>query len=162
ADLGRVRAVGPAGRDKLVRLGDAIEATIPPATSAASIIVAGVNEGNAFRTAITYETTFLEREALLGRLYGGRRPALVQAQNLQVVRAFLDRLAPREASAAMDPLSAIEAVAGSASIDPTMVRLLIRLLGVLPVGSVVELESGEWAVVSGASANPDAHDRPRI
>ena len=48
------------------------------------------------------------------------------------------------------------------SIDPMLFRLLVRAVGVIPVGSVVELESGQWAVVVGPSADPRALDRPRL
>jgi HD-GYP domain-containing protein (c-di-GMP phosphodiesterase class II) len=162
ADVGRVRVTGPAGRDRLVKLGEAAELAIPPATSAASIVVGGVNAASALRTVVTYEATVVEREALLGRLYGGRKPPLVQAQILHAVRALLDRLAPRDASNPLSPLEAIEALAQVPNVDPTILRLLVRVLGVFPVGTVIELETGEWAVVVGPSASADAFDRPRV
>ncbi len=46
---------------------------------------------------------------------------------------------------------------------PILVALgiLVDAIGVLPVGSVVELDSGEWAVVA-PSASPPSADRPSL
>jgi hypothetical protein len=41
-------------------------------------------------------------------------------------------------------------------------RFLVRALGITPTGSVVELDSGEWAVVAGPSRYPEAWSRPYL
>lgn len=161
-DFGRIRLAGLRRRDQLVKLGDAIEAAIPPTTAGVCIWSGGVNAPTAQRTVITFEATSLEREALRGRLYDGKMPSLVQSRILYLARALLDRLAPRDVSAAMEPLAALEDVTGLPHVDPVLLRLLVGLLGVVPIGSVVELETGEWAVVVGPSAARDALDRPRV
>jgi hypothetical protein len=162
ADFGRVRLAGPTRRDRLVRLGDAVEAAVPPTTAGVCISSGGVNAQAALRATVVYEATCLEREGLRGRLYGGKMPSLVQSRILHLVRALLDRLAPRDASGAMDPIDALEDVARLPNVDPALLQLLVGVLGVVPVGSVVELETGEWAVVVGPSSRPEAVDRPRV
>jgi hypothetical protein len=47
-------------------------------------------------------------------------------------------------------------------VDRALVRLLVRALGVIPASSVVEFETGEWAVVVGPSKNPDARHLPLV
>lgn len=164
-DVGRVRLAGPGGRERGARLAEAAEAAIPPLAAAASIAIGGVSAPAALRTAVTYETTTLEREPLLGPLYQRRMPALVQSRILYLVRTLLERLAPRDASIAMGPLDALEDLARMPKPtvdDGALLRLLIGLLGVVPVGTVVELDTGEWAVVMGPSVRLEAFDRPRI
>jgi hypothetical protein len=121
-----------------------------------------VNAQAALRATVVYEATCLEREGLRGRLYGGKMPSLVQSRILHLVRALLDRLAPRDASSAMEPMDALEDVARLPNVDPALLQLLVGVLGVVPMGSVVELETGEWAVVVGPSSRPEAVDRPRV
>jgi hypothetical protein len=41
-------------------------------------------------------------------------------------------------------------------------RLLVRAVGVLPTGTVVELEGGEWAVVVGPSSYAEAFPAPSL
>ena len=53
-------------------------------------------------------------------------------------------------------------MACDASNDRTLVRMLVRVLGVLPTGTVVELESGEWAVVAGPSRYAEAWSQPNL
>ena len=162
ADAGRVRLVGKAGRDRLVPLENAVDDMVPPATAAACISLGGVNEPSAQRIVATYESTYLERQERLGEPYSGRMQPFVQARILQVARALLDCLAPRSASAPMAPLDALEALVKDRKLDPLIVRVLVSALGLVPIGSVLELETGEWAVVIGASDNPRAIDRPVV
>ena len=43
-----------------------------------------------------------------------------------------------------------------------LLRVLVRALGVIPIGSVVELDNGEWAVVVGSSAFAAASPLPML
>jgi hypothetical protein len=162
ADVGYVRLLGPAGRDRLVKLSEDDDAAVPAIAGAISISTGGVNAQSALRTVVLYEATSLEREAELGPLYGGQMSALVQAKILYLVRNVLDRLAPRDTSRSLSVLEALQIVAHVPTIDRTLLRMLVEAVGLTPIGSVVELETGEWAVVIGPSARADAHDRPRV
>jgi hypothetical protein len=162
ADIGRVRIAGPEGRDRLVALGDEDDAAVPSVTSALCISIGGVNAQSALRTVVLHEAMCLEREGTTGASYDGGTAPLLQSRILQLVRALLVRLAPRDTSRPMSILDALQDVTRIPSIDRGLVRMLLAAVGLTPTGSVVELETGEWAVVVGRSANLDAHDRPRI
>ncbi len=162
AEGGRVRIAGPEGRDRLVALADADEATVPAMTAATAIAAGGVNVANALRTVTAYEATWTERRSLLGPVYGGKAP-LPHALILLVVRRLLDYLAPRDATVRpLGPVDALAAMAADPTLDRTLVRVLVRAVGVVPAGAVVEFETGEWAVVVGPSANQQALHLPRV
>jgi hypothetical protein len=162
ADAGRVRVAGSAGRDRLVPLGDEDEAAVPALTNAVNIATGGVNPPAALRTVLGHEVTWMEREELLGPLHRRELPPLVASRILRMGRAVLDRVAPRDTSLPMSPMDAIAATAALPDADPVLVRLLVRALGIIPVGTVVEFETGEWAVVTAASSNAEAFDRPQV
>jgi hypothetical protein len=162
ADVGRVRLAGPSGRDRLVGLGEAIDAAVPAVTSAVAIATGGVSQESALRAVTMFEALWLEREHALGAPYEATLLPLLQSRILHLVRAVLIRLAPRDASAPMSTLDALQDVARVPSIDLSLLALLLKAVGLTPTGSVVELETGEWAVVVGPSADPDAHERPRV
>jgi hypothetical protein len=162
ADIGRARAVGPEGRDRLVRLSDEVEAAIPGHTGAMGIVTGGVNPHSALRTAIMFETTWLERAGQLGAVYDHRFLPLLQSRILDMVRALIDRIAPRDPSPATSPFAALQALAGAPDTDPVLLRLLVSAIGAIPVGSVVELSNGAWAVVVKPSDSPGALDRPVV
>jgi len=162
ADVGRVRLVGPEGRNRLVRLEDAVDRNVPAMATAISIGTNGVNAQAALHAVIVFEATWLEREAELGPLYGGTPAPLLHAKVLFLARAMLDLLAPRDNKRALSVLDAVDALTKVPGVDRTLLRLLLKAVGINPVGSVVELETGEWAVVVGPSNNPRAHDRPVV
>ena len=65
---------------------------------------------------------------------------------------------------AFTPTEAIKLVSrGAASrFDPVVVRLLVELVGRHPPGSLVELDTGEWAVVLGPGDGDQPTTRPRV
>lgn len=161
ADLGRVRITGSAG-ERLNQLSDEVEKVVPALTSSLSISTGGVNVQNAIRTVTAFETTFMERQHLLGPLYRRALSPMIQSKILYIVRQLLEKLAPRDTARPMSPLDALAALAGQPNIDETVYKLLIQAIGVMPTGTVVEFESGEWGIVVGPSANPAALARPRV
>ena len=162
ADVGRVRLAGTEGRNRLVKLSDSLNRNVPAMASALSIGIGGVNAQSALHTVIVFEATWLEREAEIGPLYGGAIAPLLQTRVVYLARAMLDLLAPRDNARSLTVLEAVEALAKNPLVDRVLLRLLLKAVGINPVGSVVELETGEWAVVVGPSKNPQAHDRPRV
>jgi hypothetical protein len=163
AEVGKVRVAGVKGRDELVELAEQSQAQVPAATAAVCVATGGVNVPNALRTVVATEATWLEREKLLGPLYGKQRGALTEAQILRLARAVVDELAPRDAAVpARTPLDALEAVSQTPGIDLILLRLLVQSTGLLPTGSVVEFETGEWGVVLGPSRAEGAFDRPVV
>ena len=162
-ETGQVRVAGPERRGQLIALPDAENGQVPAATGGICVSSGGINVPSALRSVVAFETTWSERQDLLGSLpFGGKAP-LPQTHILRAVRRLLDLLAPREAT--VRPLGAVDALAALAadqSLDPLVVRLLVRAVGIIPVGSVLEFETGEWAVVVGPSANPQALHLPRV
>lgn len=161
ADVGRVRIAGSSG-ERFVRLGDEVEKVIPALTSSLCISTGGVNVGNALRTVTAFESTHLERQHLLGPLYKRSLSPLVQSRILYLSRQLLERLAPRDNSRPMSPLDALADLAGKPNVDETAYKLLIQAVGVMPTGTVVEFETGEWGIVVGPSTNRQAIARPRV
>ncbi len=162
ADVGRVRIAGTASTERFVQLADEVERAVPSVTSALCISTGGVNVQNALRTVTAYESTYMERQVLLGAIYKRQMAPLIQSKILHVVRALLERLAPRDTSRPMSPLDALAAVSRMPNIDETVFKLLVHALGVMPTGTVVEFETGEWGIVVGPSSNRAALARPRI
>ena len=162
ADAGRAREVGVSGRDLLVGLDASTERRIPSTTGSLCIASGGISESAASRSVVAYEATWLEREGLLGPLYANRLTPTLQGRVLRVVRALLDRLAPRDTARAMSPIDALHAVLEEPYVDPLMSRLLVATIGFVPTGTVVELDTGEWGVVIGPSGNLQAINRPLI
>src|SRR5262249_12189323 len=78
------------------------------------------------------------------------------------VRQLLERLAPRDITRAMSPLDALASLAGQPNVDELVFKLLIQAVGVMPTGTVVEFETGEWGIVVGQSTNRAALARPRV
>lgn len=161
ADSGRVRLTG-AGAERLTALTEDAEATIPQITSAIAISTGGVNVQSALRTVTMFETTFTEHERALGPVYKRLMSPTVQSRVLRVVRALLELLAPRDTSRPMSPLDALAKISKMPNIDPIAYKLLVAAIGVMPVGSVIEFDSGEWGIVIGPSSNPMAISLPRI
>ena len=109
-----------------------------------------------------YEATWLEREAQLGALYTGKLSPTIQSRILRMVRALLDRIAPRTSTAPMSPVDALQDLLGQPWLERVMRRLLISVLGYVPAGSLVELSSGAWASVLGPSVTAEALSQPRV
>lgn len=161
ADVGRVRLAGGKS-ETYVALSDDSERVVPALTSAISITSGGVSVQNALRSVAVFEATSLERHHVLGPLYKRQMSPLVQSKLLHLVRATLDLMAPRDTARAKAALDALSAVSQLPTADPTLFKLLVQALGVMPTGTVVEFETGEWGVVVGPSHNRAAVARPRI
>jgi len=161
ADVGRVRIAG-VSTEKFVQLSDDVDKVVPALTSSLCISTGGVNVQNALRTVTAYEATCLERVALLGPLYKRSLSPLIQSKILYLVRQLIDKVAPRDMSRAKSPLDALAELAGQPNVDELVYRLLIQAVGVMPTGTVVEFETGEWGVVVGPSTNRNALARPRV
>jgi hypothetical protein len=162
ADIGRVRIAGTTATERFVQLAEDVERAVPAVTSALCISTGGVNVQNALRTVTTFESTWLERQALLGAPYKRQMSPMIQSKILHVVRSLLDQLAPRDMGRALSPLDALAAISRQQGTDETVYRLLVQAIGVMPTGTVVEFETGEWGIVVGPSLNRGAVARPRI
>jgi hypothetical protein len=161
SDVGRVRIAGSSG-ERFVQLADDVEKVVPALTSSLCISTGGVNVQNALRTVSAYEATHLERHQLLGPLYKRSMSPMIQSKILFLVRQLLERVAPRDTARALSPLDALASLAGQPNVDELVYKLLIQAIGVMPTGTVIEFETGEWGIVVGQSANKAALARPRV
>ena len=146
-----------------MQLSDDVEKVVPALTSSLCISTGGVNIQNALRTVTTYEATYMERQALIGPVYKRAMSPMIQSKILFLVRQVLERLAPRDMTKrAASPLDALADLAGQTNIDELVYKLLIQAVGIMPTGTVVEFETGEWGIVVGPSTNKSALARPRV
>lgn len=162
ADSGRIRVAGPRAGATFLQLADNVEAAVPPLTSAIGLAMGGVNASTARRVVTSFETTWIERERMMGAVYHKKLTPLFETKLLYAVRQLILKLAPRDQSQALAPVDALASVGEDPLVDPIVFKLLVKCVGLVPVGSVVELETGEWAVVVGPSADSAAVDRPKI
>lgn len=161
ADVGRVRVAGPVGRDRFVPLSDNDELAVPTTTGLVCLATGGLNVSSAERTVVATECTWAERRRLLPPLYVGKGN-LPQSEIIRLVRRLLDHLAPRDSSRSLSPADALAAVATEPDVDRILLRLLVRTVGVIPAGTILELETGEWAVAIGPSQNPNTLHLPMV
>jgi hypothetical protein len=161
SDVGRVRIAGSSG-ERFVQLSDDVEKVVPALTSSLCISTGGVNVQNALRTVSAYEANHMERHQLLGPLYKRSMSPMIQSKILFLVRQLLERVAPRDTARALTPLDALAALASQPNVDELVYKLLIQAVGVMPTGTVVEFETGEWGIVVGQSTNKAALARPRV
>ncbi|WP_437928932.1 DnaJ domain-containing protein [Sorangium sp. So ce291] len=166
-DIARPRLTGVAkvGSSALVpQLSEQQDADVPAGTAAVLTALGLVNEPSVMRTVVAYEAHWVRRQAALGPVYRGLRQPTLQARILATARAFNDLLtaAPGEA-----PLSADEAIAkleqeAADPADRTVLRLLVGALGIFPTGTLVELSTGEVALVVQTPAHPARYSQPRV
>ncbi|MHC4547555.1 MAG: hypothetical protein ACYTEZ_02165 [Planctomycetota bacterium] len=68
----------------------------------------------------------------------------------------------REVSyAPYDALFLMQAKAGTL-FDPLLLKVFVNAIGVYPVGSLVELTTGEFAIIAEGPADPSYLDQPRV
>lgn len=157
AEVGRVKVAG-CGAAQVSNQG---EPSSLEATSAVMILSGGWEPQAWLRTVATFEVAWLERQDEFGSLYAGQANGLLSSQLLVVARAYLAQVAPASGAAGLAPPAALGALIRAPELHNGVVRLLARALGVLPTGTVVELEGGEWAIVSAAKSNASYH-RPAL
>ncbi|WP_437962913.1 DnaJ domain-containing protein (plasmid) [Sorangium sp. So ce119] len=166
-DTARPRLTGAAksGAGGLVpQLSEQQDADVPAGTAAVLTALGLVNEPSVMRTVVAYEAHWVRRQPALGPVYRGLRQPTLQARILATARAFNDLLtaAPGEA-----PLSADEAIAkleqeAADPADRTVLRLLVGALGIFPTGTLVELSTGEVALVVQTPSHPARYSQPRV
>lgn len=157
-DAGRPRAIANAQRAGAIgmvraRLSEEEEDRLPAGTAAVMTALGRLNEASIRRTVITFEALSLRRASSIGPLYGGARPATLHARILMIARRYNDLMTPDPGLAAPAPDHAIARLSVEL-VDPadkTLLRALVHALGLYPIGTVLQLESGE--VVESVSSN---------
>jgi curved DNA-binding protein CbpA len=166
-DTARARIAGVVGKGApgvMPQLSDQQELDAPASTAVVLTALGRVNEPSVMRTVIGYEAHWVRRKDRLGPLYRGLRQPSMQSRIISVARTFNDLLTP---TPGMQPLPADEAIArlekeATEPADRTAIRLLVGALGLFPTGTIVELSSGETALVVHTPANPSLYSQPRV
>ncbi|WP_437600824.1 DnaJ domain-containing protein [Sorangium sp. So ce590] len=166
-DIARPRLTGAAGSGAgglVPQLSEQQEADVPAGTAVVLTALGLVNEPSVMRTVVAYEAHWVRRQAALGPVYRGLRQPTLQARILATARAFNDLLTPAPGEA---PLSADEAIAKleqevTDPADRAVLRLLVGALGIFPTGTLVELSTGEVALVVQTPTHPARYSQPRV
>jgi hypothetical protein len=130
------------------------------ASGAAAVLTAlgRVNEPSITRTVLTFEALWLRRKTWLGPVYWGARNPTLHASIIAIARRYNDLLTPEPGLAPPTPDYAVAMLANELT-DPqdrSVLRMLVSALGLLPVGTIVQLQTGEVAeVVKGAQGLGD-------
>lgn len=133
------------------------------AGSAAVLTALGrVNEPSIARTVLTFEALWLRRRTWLGPVYWGARSPTLHATTIAVARRYNDLLTPEPGLPPPTPDYAVAQLAEELKEpqDRIVLRMLISALGLLPLGTVVQLSTGELAEVIRGSRG--AGDKARI
>jgi hypothetical protein len=163
--VGRPRALAlGAGDDRLIEaLTDGEEDRLAAGSAAVLTALGRVNEPTITRTVIAFEAQWLRRGESLGDLYGGIRKPTVQARLVHIARMYNDAMLPELGLVPKHPDRALAELlrASATEADRSLLRVLAAALGLLPVGTVLQLASGEVAEVV-PNASPAARVRIRI
>ena len=157
-DVARPRALALAGAGGSPMPGMAGPTTLSEdqedrlAAGAAAVLTAlgRVNEPSITRTVLTFEALWLRRRTWLGPVYWGARPPTLHATIIAVARRYNDLLTPEPGLAPPTTDYAVAVLANELTdpLDRTVLRMLVSALGLLPVGTVVQLSTGEVAEVT--------------
>jgi curved DNA-binding protein CbpA len=166
-DTARARIAGVVGKGApgvMPQLSEQQEMEAPASTAVVLTALGRVNEPSVMRTVIGYEAHWVRRKDRLGPLYRGLRQPSMQSRIISVARTFNDLLTP---TPGMSPLPADEAIArlereATEPADRTAIRLLVGALGLFPTGTIVELSSGETALVVHTPESPSLYSQPRV
>jgi hypothetical protein len=136
------------------------------AAGAAAVLTAlgRVNEPSITRTVLTFEALWIRRQTWLGPVYWGARAPTLHAKLIAIARRYNDLLTPEPGVTPPTPDYAVAALSEELK-DPqdrTVLRMLVSALGLLPMGTVVQLTTGEVAEVVRGPKGPSEKPRVRI
>ncbi len=137
------------------------DGTVSAAAATVGFAVGGIAGVGAARAVQAFEVGLLANPHE-GASYEQRSNVLSSARLVHMVRLFLERHAPADGSEGVSAPHALASLVSLAEVDPLLLELLVRSIGVLPVGTIVELEGGEWAIVSAPPPTGAPADRPRV
>jgi hypothetical protein len=169
-DVGKIRLVGIANPQAPVmapsdRSLNDDELDQLPASAVVMLTALGrIHPPSITRVVIAYESLWASRIACLGPHYGGKRPPTMLSRILYTARSFAQILAPAPNEAPVtidDAIQQLQASARDAN-DRTDIKLLLGALGFFPPGTLVELNTGEQAVVLGMPVLPVDFARPPV
>lgn len=168
-DIAKPLLLGLTNRDEghpslLPSMTEEQDADMPAGTAAMLTALGRLSDESITRSVIAFEAHWIKRQATLGPVYKGMRQAALLSRIVAMARAFNDLLTPgsgREPLTADNALAKLEQDTDSAA-DRTVLRLLVGALGIFPTGTLVELSTGEVALVVQTSSHPARYSLPRV
>jgi hypothetical protein len=163
-DAGRARLVGydTPGAPRVRRTLNRDEEQQLPLSSVVALTVLGkLHPPSLARSTIVYEATSLQSGS---NAYGGRRSPTLPAKLLATARSFIDLRATRGTSAGLSIDDALQVLEGGA-VDNTsraLLKALVGALGIFPAGTLVEISTGELAVVLSTPTLAADYARPPV
>ncbi|MBI5487935.1 MAG: hypothetical protein HY905_11430 [Deltaproteobacteria bacterium] len=139
-------------------------ARLPAVTTACLVGLGKIHPPNLVRTVMTHEALWLRHALPRGPVYQGRWAPTVLARILDVARGFAELLVPAPGADTVAIEDALQRLSGRIT-DPTArtyLKLLVGALGIFPIGTVVELNTGEIAVVLGTPARAGDFAQPPV
>jgi hypothetical protein len=163
-DAGRPRAMAHAQRAGAVgivraKLGEDEEDRLPAGTAAVLTAVGRLNEASIRRTVTAYEALWMRRASSLGPPYRGARQPTLHARIVSIARRYNEHMTPDPGLPAPAPDHAIARLHAELTdpADQTVLRMLVSALGIYPIGTVLQLTSGDVVeVTSPGTARPRA------
>lgn len=137
------------------------EALLPVSSVVALTALGKLHPPSMARAVLVHEAHTL-REG--GQVYQGRRSPLLLSRILATAFSFVELRVPRPGTAALgidDALQVLEAHAQD-NLGRALVKLLTGALGIFPAGTMVELSTGEMAVVLSTPVLPVDFARPPV
>ncbi len=160
------QAAGPAmpGMSGPTTLSEDQEDRLAAGSAAVLTALGRVNEPSITRTVLAFEALWIRRQTWLGPVYWGARGATLHAKLIAVSRRYNDLLTPEPGLLPPTPDYAVAALSEELT-DPQdriVLRMLVSALGLLPMGTVVQLATGEVAEVVRGPKGPGEKPRVRI
>lgn len=149
-DVGKPRVAGldPDGSRRLgLRvpiLGEGQYGELPGATAFVTTALGRLTDAGMMRSVVVYEALHIEHERDTLPIYDGERGPAMLSRLLACARLFQHRLSTGNAAA--DIVADLSENAPT-EVDRWIVQLLMATLNVLPTGTIVELDDGNWARV---------------
>ncbi|HTJ80665.1 MAG TPA: hypothetical protein VL400_03045 [Polyangiaceae bacterium] len=162
-DTGRQRLVGYSAGDAKAerRLNQDEEDLLPTSAMVALTALGKVHPPNVTRAVLVHEALAL-RDGHVP--YGGKRQPALLSRILHAARSFIEQRVPRSGALPIGIDDTIEILESQAT-DNTgraIIKLLVGALGVFPAGTMVELSTGEMAVVLATPRLPVDFARPPV
>lgn len=170
-DIGLPRAAGMGRADPdrmtpaIPRLNPEQERRVPACTGLVTTALGRLAEESMRRTVIGYEAQWLNRPALLGKLYGGKAVPALESQLVATVWRF-NKLVSYDiwSQRQLTVDEAIFAMSRDArsDVERILIDMLLCATGLFPRGTIVMLSSGWSAVVSSNPDYPALFSRPTV
>ncbi len=133
----------------MMTLSEDQEDRLPGGTAAVLTALGRLNEPTIGRTVVAFEALWQRRQRWIGPIYRGARTPTLHARLVWVARRYNDLVTPEPGLEPPTPYTAIGTLFEELTdpADRTVLQLLVAALGIIPVGTVVQLSTGEMAEV---------------